>query len=40
MSEHINGIQYATADVFKHLNNLSIKLVPFILPDCGAVGAR
>jgi hypothetical protein len=40
MSEDINGIQYATADVFKHVGNMSIKLMPFILPHCGAFGAR
>jgi len=40
MLEQISGIQYAMADLLKHLGNLPIKLVPLILPDCGAVGAR
>ncbi len=40
MLEHISGIQYAMGDLLKHLGNLPIKLVPFILLDYVAVGAR
>lgn len=31
---------HPVADVIKHMGIMSIKLVPFILPHCGAVGAR